>query len=98
MKQVRYKHLPGIGPRTAAWADGPLDKFVVKLPTVWRHMRQKRGVPSMQDLNHLLRLGEDDAGMGGGAQWKPFTLTEAEYLELRESLLTDPNIDFDLKE
>jgi hypothetical protein len=33
-----------------------------------------------------------DAGMSGGCAWKPFTLTEDAYEELRLDLLTDPEL------
>lgn len=37
-------------------------------------------------MNDLFRTGRFDSGMSGGLQWKPFTLTKAEYAGLVREL------------
>ncbi|MGE0740414.1 MAG: macro domain-containing protein [Hyphomonadaceae bacterium] len=36
-------------------------------------------VPSLRMINEFLAKGISSLGMGGGAEWKPFSLSEAEY-------------------
>jgi hypothetical protein len=43
-------------------------------------------MPSRRVLNHLLGLGEQDAGMSGGCRWEPFEVDEQEWQEIREAL------------
>lgn len=47
-------------------------------------------IPPLAVLNDFLRKGICDAGMSGGCRWKPFELTENEFGELFEELLTEP--------
>src|SRR5689334_13298650 len=43
-------------------------------------------MPSLSVLNHLLSLGERDAGMSGGCRWEPFEVDEGEWHEIRAAL------------
>ena len=45
-------------------------------------------IPPLTVINYVLRHGGGDGGMSPGASWEPFTVTEAEYPELVEELLT----------
>ena len=45
-------------------------------------------IPPLAVLNDVLSRGGGDGGMSPGASWEPLTLTEAEYSELVEELLT----------
>ena len=45
-------------------------------------------VPPLPILNEFLQQGIVDAGMSGGCEWTPFELSESEYEELLEELLT----------
>ena len=47
--------------------------------------------PPLHILNELLATGGGDGGMGPGASWQPFSLTEAEYQSLWQRIeATDP--------
>jgi hypothetical protein len=46
-----------------------------------------RVVPPLAVLNHLLKSGSSEKGMGGAWEWEPFALTETEYNELASGLV-----------
>ena len=46
-----------------------------------------RVVPPLEVLNHLLKSGSSEKGMGGAWKWEPFALTETEYNELASALV-----------
>lgn len=48
--------------------------------------------PTREELNRLLASGEWDTGMGGGAEWPPFTLGPEEYAELVAAIERDPRL------
>ncbi len=43
-------------------------------------------VPPLAVINTVLKRGEADAGMSGGASWDPFTLSSEEYEMLTQTL------------
>ena len=45
-------------------------------------------IPPLHVLNETLLSGGDRGGMSPGTSWKPFRITEDEYQELVESLLS----------
>jgi hypothetical protein len=45
-------------------------------------------IPPLAVLNAVLESGGSDGGMSPGASWEPVALTEQEYAELVEELLT----------
>lgn len=45
-------------------------------------------IPPLAVINSVLKRGGGDAGMSPGASWEPFTLTEAEYEQLVQELLS----------
>jgi len=49
-------------------------------------------LPTYEELNGLLECGEFDTGMGGGAEWEPFTLSIAVYTETVEAISRDPRL------
>ena len=62
----------------------PLQYFVLDIP----YLFITGVIPPLTVLNGVLGRGGSDGGMGPGASWEPFTLTETEYTELVEELLT----------
>lgn len=48
--------------------------------------------PPFHILNEELKSGGGDQGMSGGCIWKPFQITEDEYVLIRDNMLTDPTI------
>lgn len=49
-------------------------------------------IPPLHILNEKLVLGEHDSGMGGACSWKPFQLSNDDYIELVEHFLTNPDL------
>jgi hypothetical protein len=47
-------------------------------------------IPPLHIFNDKFMSGSHDSGMGGACDWKPFQLTQEDYGELVESLLTNP--------
>ena len=92
MRDVRYKQLPAMGPGEGPWGYAPLDQFLVGIPAFSYALKIFNVIPPMHVINEVLARGVDDAGMGGGAKWKPFEISEEEYIELVETLLTNPNL------
>jgi hypothetical protein len=85
LRQVKYKRLPVVGPRPT-WVDGDLVDFLTEIPNLFSF----RYVPSLKVINGLLSKGRSDAGMSGGAAWKPFSITPDEYTEIVAYLHANP--------
>jgi hypothetical protein len=45
-------------------------------------------IPPLAVINGVLKRGGGDGGMSPGASWEPFALTEAEYTQLIQELLS----------
>jgi hypothetical protein len=45
-------------------------------------------IPPLSIMNRTLKSGGGQGGMGPGATWKPFTLTDEEYAELVQHLVS----------
>jgi hypothetical protein len=67
-----------------------LEEFITRLSPISYSLVVDRVLPSLEELNRVLQTGRNDKGMSGGTEWKPFTITEEEYSELCEALLTNP--------
>ena len=91
MRDVRFKVLPATGAGEGPWEYCPLDEFLMSIPAFAYALCAFEVVPPKHVFNEILNKGENDAGMGGGAKWKPFEIAEAEYEELVENLVTNPN-------
>ncbi|MBK7145002.1 MAG: hypothetical protein IPH76_07270 [Xanthomonadales bacterium] len=78
---MKYKRLPAVGP-LATRAAGSLRTFLWEIPNLFYFGR----VPSLQVVNAFLELGVADAGMSGGARWKPFAISSVEYDEVMVEL------------
>jgi hypothetical protein len=61
-----------------------LPHFVLDIP----YLFLSGVIPPLTVLNSVLSRGGGDGGMSPRASWEPFTLTEVEYSELVEELLT----------
>src|SRR5215217_5140998 len=82
MKQIQYvRHEFHHEPERRL---APLQYFVLDIP----YLLLTSVIPPLTVLNGVLEDGGGDAGMSPGASWKPFTLTETEYTELVDELLT----------
>ena len=91
MRDVRFKRLPAMGAGEGPWEYAPLDQFLMSIPAFGYSLCVFGVVPPQHIFNEILRQGENDAGMGGGAKWKPFEIVESEYEELVENLVTNPD-------
>jgi len=66
------------------------------MPSMHWYLKYYRVVPPIHILNELLALGIDEAGMSGGCEWKPFALSDEEYEDLAEELITSPEFQCEL--
>lgn len=80
-----------MGAGEGPWEYAPLDEFILSTPGFVYALKYFGIIPPIHVLNEVLESGCDDAGMGGGAEWKPFSLSQTEYDELVENLITNPS-------
>jgi len=95
MRDVRFKSRPAPAPEAGPWKHAPLDQFALRLSPITYALAVQRVIPSLDDLNREFMKGINDKGLGGGTEWKPFTITDEEYSELCEAFATHPR--FSLK-
>jgi hypothetical protein len=106
MRELRFKryvmHCAG-----GIWTHGTVKDLLLELPYVLHKF-----IPPFHVLRYLLKYGvsneffpdgclpdgkvQYDAGMSGGASWKPFEITQEEYENLVLDLLTDPDSEFEV--
>lgn len=96
MQQIRIKKLPGIGAgegkRETVW----LDEFIMQhSPGLSMYVSLAKQFPPFHILNEELMSGGSDLGMSGGCFWQPFSLSESEYRELADEMLTSPLYDLE---
>ncbi len=91
MREFRYKTHGAVGTDTRRY--GSLTQLLFDIPSLSFALRVWKTIPPHHILNEILRGGISDAGMSGGCEWQPFEITEAEYAELLEDLLTLPDAD-----
>lgn len=91
MRDVRFKNHSATGARDAPWEYAPLDQFLLATPMFYYQLTQGGVIPPLHVLNECLRAGTHHAGMSGASDWKPFELTQDEYEELVENLVTHPD-------
>jgi hypothetical protein len=90
MRSIKYNLLPPISP--LEYGEGPrIQGTLVDLILAIPYLMHSDVIPSLAELNVVFRKGIRDAGMSGGCKWKPFEITEEEYKELIEELLTLPD-------
>ena len=91
MMDVRFKQHGAVGP--AEWTYASLADFLFALPFFLpRDFEQP--VPPLTVLNEIFTSGKLDAGMSGGCEWKSFEISQDEYDELAQELLTRPQCRF----
>ncbi|MGL1958649.1 MAG: hypothetical protein OCD00_15185 [Colwellia sp.] len=92
---INIKILPGMGA-----SDGIRELLELKhvllryLPQLSLHINCCKQFPPFHILNEELLTGGRDQGMSGGSFWKPFEISIVDYNELKEDVLTDPELDF----
>jgi hypothetical protein len=87
MRQFKYTILPPVG-NVQTHKHGTVKDLLFDAPYFFF---EKDVIPPFEILNEFLRRGICDAGMSGGCRWKKFALSEEEYAELVEDLLTAPD-------
>ena len=73
MKNLQFTLLPAVGP-----GEEDVSGTVVDLIKSIPYLLIKR-IPPRVVINSVLKQGEADAGMSGGARWEPFELSNEEY-------------------
>ncbi len=92
MRQFRIKVLPAMGDSYGKWEVVNLCDFLVRhSPHLSMHVSCTKQFPPLHILNEELLSGGADRGMSGGCFWKPFKISEEEYEEFREEMITSPN-------
>jgi len=76
-RTLRFKYIPPIGFRRVS-ARGTLLDLIQAIP----YLSAGNLIPPLRVLNDVLRRGRRDAGMSGGAIWRPFSIKRDEYDEL----------------
>ena len=74
---MKFLELPPIGAE-AIEREGDLLELIQSIP----YFLVGKKLPPLQVLNSIFEAGSADAGMSGGAEWEPFTITSLEYDEL----------------
>lgn len=84
MRQIKYKRTEFHGD------DEPVENdllcFIYDIP----YLGACGIFPPIHILNEILSSGGGDGGMGPGAAWEPFRITDKEYSELKQVLINTP--------
>ena len=91
MIEVKFKNYAGTGPQEAHWEHASLEQFLLTTPLFVYELLAFGVIPPLHVFNERFVKGEYDIGMGGACDWKPFQLTQEDYNELVDSLLTNPD-------
>ena len=94
MREIKYTILPPVGD-AETHRHGTVKELLFAIPYFFLRDRLNI-IPPISVLNDLLKLGIVDAGMSGGYRWRPFEISQEEYDELVEELLTLPDSQFEL--
>ena len=93
MHSIKIKILPGMGNSDGVWEIVSFGDFLTyNSPQLRIYVYVCDQFPPRHILNEELLSGGKDQGVSGGAFWKPFEISNQDYEELREELLTCPNI------
>ncbi len=85
-----------MGSASGEWEIVNFDDFLVHYsPRLAMSVSFIKQFPPRHILNEELLSGGSDQGMSGGCYWKPFEITEEEYNEVREEMLTSPSHDLE---
>jgi hypothetical protein len=85
MRDITYRYLLPFGPRVPS---DPVTKSLADFVQDIPYFLVFSLIPPLSVMNAAFEVGEDDAGMSGGCVWEPFSIDEAEYLELSRELQT----------
>ncbi len=78
------------------WEVVGLDEFLIgHSPALRMHVKLAGQFPPLHVINEELKTGGSNLGMSGGCFWKPFEITESEYRELADEMLTSPRFDLE---
>jgi hypothetical protein len=94
MRVIRYKTHGAVG--WDSWKHGSLTELLFDIPHLWLPLRVFKVIPPFHVLNEILISGISEAGMSGGCRWQPFQISEEEYAELVEDLITLPGADLSI--
>ncbi len=98
MLQIKIKELPGIGESDGTWELIEFSEFILShAPQLRMYVHVCHQFPPLHIINEELLSGGRDQGMSGACFWKPFELSQEDYNEIKEEMLTNPdfNLDFD---
>lgn len=96
MRQIKVKILPGMGRSDGSWEIVSFDDFLLRYsPRLAMLVSCTKQFPPFHILNEELLSGGADQGMSGGCYWKPLEITEQEYKDIREEMLTSPSHDLE---
>ncbi|MDC0660926.1 hypothetical protein [Marinobacter sp. SS21] len=96
MRQIKIKILPAMGSADGRWEIVNFDDFLLRYsPSLALLVSCTKQFPPFHILKEELLSGGADQGMGGGCYWKPFEITEEEYEDIREEMLTSPSYDLE---
>ncbi len=84
MRKVTYETFWTFG-RRGTKREGTLLDLVLDIPYL---MADTGIIPSFAALNEILKGGGNSGGMSPGTKWHPFKISQAEYRELVEMLLS----------
>lgn len=86
MKKRKYKLYPGMG--NFEKREGTIAEMLFNYPYSFFYLSTKSSlIPSFEVLNQTLLSGGVEGGMGPGSTWKPFSITEQDYIKLIDELL-----------
>ncbi|MBL1276345.1 MAG: hypothetical protein COB30_009660 [Ectothiorhodospiraceae bacterium] len=93
---INLKILPGMGPSEGTRELVAFKDFLTRYsPQLSMTVRCCKQFPPLHVVNEELMSGGRDLGMSGGYFWKAFEISEAEYNQFREEILTDPSLDIE---
>jgi len=87
-----------MGSSEGDWELVGMDEFLTRhSPTLALIVSGLNQFPPFHILNEELMTGGRDLGMSGGCFWKPFQITQLDYDDLREEMLSSPKykLEFD---
>ncbi|TBW45947.1 hypothetical protein EZI54_23470 [Marinobacter halodurans] len=78
-----------MGSVDGSWEIVNFDDFLLRYsPRLAMYVSCTKQFPPFHILNEELLSGGADQGMSGGCHWKPLEITEQEYEDIREEMLT----------
>jgi hypothetical protein len=95
--EIKIKVVRAVGSAHGKWQVVNLvDLLRYHLPRLSSFVSHFQQFPPLTVLNEELLSGGADLGMSGGCFWKPFSLSEEDYETLKETMLSDPELDLQI--